>query len=416
MKFGGFAFLAAGLFLAAHAYSPGTIDPSALTLPTWHSKADAASPATLTPSVRTPIHLAFYPGPSLKALADLSDHSKPRLAKAAVAAQRSAAQAQPVLTSFPAPVPRPVRRAVFLKAKAPASRRALVRSIKRALRSAGCFEGRLNGKWNSTVKDALGTFMERANASLPYKSPDYVHLTLVRTHSNVSCAEPVACPAAQTASAEGLCLPKMILARAPSKPTRRPAGPDVGAFETTVTFANTIPPRRQMARASQTSERPKPLPGRMAVGAPGSEADDGKDWWDVLFGGGENHAEPVRTAEAIAQTLDRPAGLTHVPLRPVVRTGPLPQPRQVRQASLDGGRGLPQRSPHDASPLETSALQLSETAITQERQLRAERASMRKKAKVRKAAKAKKKRRRARRYSRRSRSVQALFKHPLGRF
>lgn len=411
MKFGGFAFLAAGLILAAHAYRPGPLDLSLITLPSLHSKADAASPA----AKRTPPErMAFYPGPSLKALADLSDYGKPALAVAAVAAQQSA-QAQPTLISHPAPVPRPVRRAVFLKAKAPPNRRALVRSIKRALRKAGCFDGVLNGKWNSTVKESLGTFMERANASLPYESPDYVHLTLVRSHANVSCAEQT-CPAGQTAAADR-CLPTTIMAKAPAKRPKT-SGPDVGEFETTVTFANTIPPRRQLASASRT-DRAAPLPGRMAVGAPGSEADDGEgDWWQVLFGGGEDSAEPVRSANATPQTLDRPAGLTHVPLRRVVRSGTLPQPRQkpIGQARLNEIATGRHNAPSSV-PIETSALQLQDTTtVFSENQRRAERAQ-RKKAKARRAAKAKKRRRGQRRYSRRSRrSVQALFKHPLGRF
>ncbi len=141
----------------------------------------------------------------------------------------------------------------------PAARYKLVLEIQQQLRRVGCYWGRTDGSWGLATKDAMKEFTDRVNATLPLDEPDYVQLTLIRSHSDKGCG---ACPAGQSLSASGRCVGLPITAQ-----TVAATQPEVLPWKT-----NAVPG----ASAGQPLFKPMPTtvvsteppPGRMAIGAP----------------------------------------------------------------------------------------------------------------------------------------------------
>ncbi len=99
------------------------------------------------------------------------------------------------------------------------SRRSLSRSIQAELKRVGCFDGEPDGVWNTPTRNALKTFIERINATLPVSEPDYILLTLLQGHTNRVCGK--GCPTGQLLANDGRCQPKVIVAQAERKVPRR---------------------------------------------------------------------------------------------------------------------------------------------------------------------------------------------------
>ncbi len=117
------------------------------------------------------------------------------------------------------------------------AREQLVRDIQYELRRAGCYDGEVQGAWNNATRQAMHTFTQRMNASLPVDQPDYVLLTLLQAQQAQSCKS--GCPAGQTA-AGGRCVPGATVAQQPA-----------GSY---------------VATSGQQANQ-NPLPGRMSAGA-----------------------------------------------------------------------------------------------------------------------------------------------------
>lgn len=411
MKFSGFALLAAGLAFVVHAYTPRSFDPKVSATTAYPDAAPAVS--TPLPDKQPARTFSLEPGPVLKSLADRANVrqdrkqdiavAEPAIEPAAIVVAAKLPQAVPAVdvTSPPPEIREP------LKSVAPiddTSRAVLVRNIKRELRRVGCYDGRIDAEWDSGVKTAVGTFMDRVNASLPYHRPDYVMLSLVRNHHATACGQ--TCPQGQSLSTEGRCMPNAIIARSMRKATptveaqaKKPAV--TTPFTTTVTVAEVQP---TAATVPATPKQPhvahvkrEPLPGRMAMGAPGSAGDDAspKRWWESLIG--SPAPEPAKE-----QTLDRPVGLTHVPEpRPAHRPQP-PPTVEVRQANLAIEAGTPAATTGSAHPGPT--FNTGQT-IERPRRARSSRSYSRRAARPRAQY--------ARRW--RGRNVQMMFQHPLGR-
>ena len=92
----------------------------------------------------------------------------------------------------------------------------LVRNLQRELKRVGCYQGEIDGDWGSGSKRAMSTFTDRVNASLPFDEPDYILLTLVQGHGSQACGK--TCPAGQTASDAGKCIPNAVVAQAMRRP------------------------------------------------------------------------------------------------------------------------------------------------------------------------------------------------------
>ncbi len=94
----------------------------------------------------------------------------------------------------------------------------LTRDLQRELQRVGCYDGEVTGNWTPSTKRAMGTFMDRVNATLPMEEPDYILLTLVQGHTAAACG--TECPSGQAISANGRCVPNAVVAGATRKTQR----------------------------------------------------------------------------------------------------------------------------------------------------------------------------------------------------
>jgi hypothetical protein len=174
----------------------------------------------------------------------------------------------------------------------------LARDIQRELKRVGCYSGDADGTWNTSTKQAMKSFIDRVNATLPTDEPDHILKTLVQGHPGNACGK--SCPSGQTAASDGRCLPTGVMTQAPAKKAApvetasiqapKPSAPAVSepvakvpqaaqpkaaaasSWETTTT---TVAPPAMAAiaavsaasTAASDSKPTAPLPGRMAVGA-----------------------------------------------------------------------------------------------------------------------------------------------------
>ena len=88
----------------------------------------------------------------------------------------------------------------------------LTRELQRELRRVGCYAGDINGAWTPSTQKAIKAFTSRVNAELPTERPDHVLLALLQGHPDKACKLP--CPAGESGTAEGGCVPDAIAGRA----------------------------------------------------------------------------------------------------------------------------------------------------------------------------------------------------------
>jgi hypothetical protein len=150
-----------------------------------------------------------------------------------------------------------------LEPTSPESRYRLVVDIQQQLKRVGCYWGRADGSWGPGTKDAMQSFMTRVNAALPYDSPDYVLLTLLKSQSGEVCG---ACPADQVLLPGGRCVPQTTVAY--GQPNTDPTA----AIATNETLpwqaAGAAPNKPVFTPLPNSVVSTEPLPGRMAIGAP----------------------------------------------------------------------------------------------------------------------------------------------------
>ena len=91
------------------------------------------------------------------------------------------------------------------------ARAQLTRDLQTELKRVGCYGGDVTGNWTPSTKRAMGSFMDRVNATLPMDEPDYILLTLVQGHAEIACGG--GCPAGQAIADNGRCVPNAVLAR-----------------------------------------------------------------------------------------------------------------------------------------------------------------------------------------------------------
>jgi hypothetical protein len=154
--------------------------------------------------------------------------------------------------------------AASLKPNNPTSRYKLVVEIQRKLKKRGCYWGRIDGSWGAGSKYAMQAFLDRVNAALPIKEPDYVLLTLLQTNTDKWCGS---CPAGQTATVGGSCVPQTIVA---DKQGKTGSGGQGGAEVLPWQQAGAPQPASQplLRPVGTTIVTTAPLPGRMAIGGP----------------------------------------------------------------------------------------------------------------------------------------------------
>jgi hypothetical protein len=193
----------------------------------------------------------------------------------------------------------------------PESRYKLVVDIQQQLKRVGCYWGRTNGSWNNSTRDAMRTFTSQTNAALPIDKPDYMLLSLLKSHGGRSCGAPE---------------------------TTTVAGPPRGNPEVVATAQPEVLPWKAAAgsRAAQPLYKPlpssvadtDPLPGRMAIGGPKNFPSATQA---PLIPGTTTQQPGVATA-ALDPGSAAPAGASHQPA-----AAPKPRKRSARRS----GPGTP---------------------------------------------------------------------------
>jgi hypothetical protein len=106
----------------------------------------------------------------------------------------------------------------------PGDRAALARALQRELKRVGCYSGEITGVWTTSSRMAMKAFTQRVNATLPVDTPDPVLLSLVQAHTDTACG--TVCPAGQTATEGGVCVPEAMLVKAAKPSTSEETEPD----------------------------------------------------------------------------------------------------------------------------------------------------------------------------------------------
>jgi hypothetical protein len=168
------------------------------------------------------------------------------------------------VVTLPAKVPKMEEPSTLAVAvSAPPTAESLVHGLQRELTRVGCYEGASDGIWNASTRRAMAAFIERVNAKLPITKPDPVLLALVQGHQGLACGS---CPAGHESSADGRCLPKMIVAWATTDgaaPAAVEAPPPPTASGDKRLPAGTA----RQKKAARGADRSPPIEGRMSIGA-----------------------------------------------------------------------------------------------------------------------------------------------------
>lgn len=146
----------------------------------------------------------------------------------------------------------------------------LARDIQRELRRVGCYAGDVTGEWSPSTKQAMKTFIDRVNASLPIEEPDFILKALVQGHPGNACG--TGCGPGQSMANDGRCMPSATVAQATKQrppaaiaPAPRPQVAEAPAPRASTSTWET--------RVIQAPQEPAVLPpGRMAIGGPRGDA------------------------------------------------------------------------------------------------------------------------------------------------
>jgi len=272
--FGAFALLT-GIGVGLFVYRPGPIGHDALreNVPRSTDEANQSCvPSTLSSSDRS-----FSPQLSLANLQPTKqEHAKTpassidNTVQSAIAERTLAPDTrmtvagwQPIVTNTVGMI-KSGSAAETLRPKDGTSRYKLVVELQRNLKKRGCYRGRIDGYWGTGSKYAMQTFIDRINAALPVEEPDYVLLTMLQANTDKTCG---GCPAGQTTTVGGSCMPEAIAVDAQRRPVSdRPSMAEVLPWQR----AGAPQPAAQplLRPVGTTIITTAPLPGHMAIGGP----------------------------------------------------------------------------------------------------------------------------------------------------
>ena len=139
-------------------------------------------------------------------------------------------------------------------------RGALARELQKELKRVGCYGGEINGAWTPSTRQAMKSFTDRVNATLPIEQPDYILLAMVQNQAQKVCGG--ACPPGQAFADDGRCMPAAIIARKARAPAFAAAAPAPSPRIETVREKQAPPP---VAPAWATTARATPPPPAMPV-------------------------------------------------------------------------------------------------------------------------------------------------------
>ncbi len=245
--------LLTGVGVALFVYLPAPVDRDTSLKNIQHLSGTSTVPKQRTEPLlaapdRKPGTRSFSPGISLAAMArrDVSSVTRPD----STGGWRATSASEPQYHT--------------LEPTSPESRYRLVVDIQQQLKRVGCYWGRADGSWGPGTKDAMQSFMTRVNAALPYDRPDYVLLTLLKSHNGEVCG---ACPADQVLMPGGRCVLQTTVAYGQSNSI---ATADTEPKETLPwqATARVTPNKPLFTPLPNSVVSSEPLPGRMAIGAP----------------------------------------------------------------------------------------------------------------------------------------------------
>lgn len=269
---GGFVLLA-GIGVGLFVYFPAPVD-SGTTLEQAKRAAEspierAATSKPATSRAATSRLAAFSPSTPLTAARIANRRTRPAPIVTAAAPQPAPTNAAPVAAQGwqVAVTPTPVTPVgtIALDPNDPDSRYKLVVDIQQHLKRVGCYWGRVNGSWNANTRDAMRTFTDRVNATLPIENPDYFLLTLLQSHNGRTCGE---CPAGETLSGGGRCVPQAIVAQTLRKDEPKVAAATPEVLPWKAASAGEPATARLFTPVPTSVVSNEPLPGRMAIGGP----------------------------------------------------------------------------------------------------------------------------------------------------
>jgi len=271
---GGFVLLA-GIGIGLFVYLPSPVDPNASLknaqrLWAEPNRSGMPSPIPITSRSFAPhISLANVTPPVPRPAERLASNTNNAVRAAATApasapvVRATVAGWQPFVTTRAVAI-KSGSGAASLKPRDPTSRYKLVVELQRTLKKRGCYWGRIDGSWGAGSKYAMQAFVDRANAALPIKEPDYVLLTLLQTNSDKTCGD---CPAGHTTTVGGNCMPQAIVAD-----TQRNTGSGGQGVAEVLPWQRAGPqqPAAQplLRPVGTTIVTTAPLSGRMAIGGP----------------------------------------------------------------------------------------------------------------------------------------------------
>jgi hypothetical protein len=197
----------------------------------------------------------------------------------------------------------------------PESRYKLVVDIQQQLKRVGCYWGRTNGAWNNNTREAMHSFTTNTNAALPVDKPDYLLLSLLKSHNGRSCGTPEATTVAAPVRGKN----EAVAAAQPEVLPWKAAPAAQGGARLFTPLPNSV-------------VSAEPLPGRMAIGGP---RDLPPAVQAPLIPGaapGASPGHPGVAAAALDPGASRPAS---------VSPPAAPKPRQAYKKSRRGGPGTP---------------------------------------------------------------------------
>ena len=256
---GGFVLLA-GIGVGLFVYFPAPVDRD--TSLEQAKQAVAERIAVRQTQAAAPIARKSAPTPTVSRLASFAPSAAltapSRKSRVAAAPLAAATTVQPVPTWQTNVVPTPATAPIVggpagtLDPTDPEARYQLVVDIQQNLKRVGCYWGRANGAWNNNTRSAMQSFTSNTNAALPVDKPDYMLLSLLKSHNGRSCgAAETTTVAAPARGAKG-----EIVAAAQPEVLPWKAG------STAQTGTRLYTPLPNSVVASD------PLPGRMAIGGP----------------------------------------------------------------------------------------------------------------------------------------------------
>ncbi len=169
----------------------------------------------------------------------------------------------------------------------------LARKIQRELRRAGCGNIPVNGRWDNRTKEALFTFVDNSNASLPIHSPEDVLLVLVQNYKGRNCGLQCIGPTCGGAPSKSVTPEQRAQLISPSQLANKPGS------HTIVSGWRAEMSSNQTVTVSETAQKSTSAVGTVEQGNKGTRVLGYRRCIDTTSFGGERMALGAQSDDAI---------------------------------------------------------------------------------------------------------------------